>query len=76
VDLVFFDTTSVYLEGEAQGELAHYGHSRGHRPDRPQMMGLLMLQDGMPISYQVLSRNSSDVLSFLKAIESLKEHFF
>jgi transposase len=40
------------------------------------MMGLLMLQDGMPISYQVLSRNSSDVLSFLKAIESLKEHFF
>jgi len=45
VDVVFFATTSVYLEGEALGELVRYGHPRDHRPDRPQIMvGLLMLE--------------------------------
>lgn len=76
VDVVFFDTTSVYLEGEARGELVRYGYSRDHRPDRPQItIGLLMLQDGTPIAHEVLPGNTADVLAFAQAIESLKHRF-
>ena len=30
--LVFFDTTSIYFEGEGGG-LGEYGYSKDHRPD-------------------------------------------
>jgi len=34
VDLVFFDTTSIYFEGEKAGEIGEYGYSKDRRPDR------------------------------------------
>ena len=34
IDLVFFDTTSIYFEGEGPEGFAQYGHSKDHRPDR------------------------------------------
>jgi hypothetical protein len=39
--LLLYDVTSTYLEGRCC-ELAQYGYSRDHRPDRPQLViGLL-----------------------------------
>ena len=32
LDLVFFDTTSIYFEGEGGVELGQYGHNKDHRP--------------------------------------------
>ncbi|MBO8129877.1 MAG: IS1634 family transposase [Peptococcaceae bacterium] len=76
VDIVFFDTTSVYLEGQPRGELLQYGYSKDHRPDRPQVLvGLLMLQDGTPIAHEVLPGNTADVAAFLTAIQRLKHRF-
>ncbi|MFZ5898689.1 MAG: IS1634 family transposase [Bacillota bacterium] len=76
VDIVFFDTTSVYLEGQPRGELLQYGYSKNHRPDRPQIIvGLLMLQDGTPIAHEVLPGNTADVVAFLEAIRRLKYRF-
>ena len=33
VDLVFFDTTSIYFEGQGGETLGQHGHSKDHRPD-------------------------------------------
>jgi hypothetical protein len=38
LDLVFFDTTSIYFEGEGGESLGQYGHSKDHRPDLQQMI--------------------------------------
>jgi len=55
LDLVFFDTTSTYVEGSAgASDLLDYSHSKDHRPDRLQVMiGLLMSRDGMLIAHHV-----------------------
>ncbi|HHV77723.1 MAG TPA: IS1634 family transposase [Syntrophothermus lipocalidus] len=77
VDLVFFDTTSVYFEGPtgAQG-LCCYGYSKDRRPDRVQVIiGLLIDQDGIPIGHEVLPGNTADVESFLSMLRSCKERF-
>ena len=34
LDIVFFDTTSIYFEGEGGLEIGKHGHSKDHRPDR------------------------------------------
>jgi transposase len=37
LDLFFFDTTSIYFEGEGPEGLAEFGNSKDHRPDRKQI---------------------------------------
>lgn len=34
VRLVFFDTRSIYFEGNGGESIGQYGHSKDHRPDR------------------------------------------
>jgi transposase len=38
VDLVFFDTTSLYFEGRGGESIGKRGHSKDHRPDLYQMV--------------------------------------
>src|SRR5260370_19083711 len=38
VSLVLYDLTSVYFEGNGPSRISQYGHSRDHRPDRPQVL--------------------------------------
>lgn len=77
LDLVFFDTTSTYVEGSAGAfDLLDYGHSKDHRPDRLQVMiGLLMSRDGMPIAHHVFPGNTPDTEAFMEAIRDLKQRF-
>src|SRR5215831_1850247 len=38
LEVVFFDTTSIYFEGEGGATLGQYGFSKDHRPDEHQMV--------------------------------------
>ena len=38
LDVVFFDTTSLYFEGAGGETLGQYGHSKDHRPDEKQLV--------------------------------------
>lgn len=64
VDLLFFDTTSTYVEIEEPDDedgLRRYGHSKDHRPDRPQVVvGLAVTRGGLPVRCWVLPGNASD----------------
>lgn len=56
VDMVFWDTTSTYFEGNGPAELGDYGYSKDHRPDRIQVMiGVVMTRSGIPIAHEVTS---------------------
>lgn len=64
VDLLFFDTTSTYVERDAEDEegLTRYGHSKDHRPDLPQVViGLAVTKEGIPVRCWVLPGNTQDM---------------
>ena len=76
LELVFFDTTTTYFEGERLAGWARFGHSKDRRPDRLQLVvGILCTRQGIPIAHRVFAGNTSDVDCFLEAILELKQRF-
>jgi transposase len=76
VDLVFFDTTSIYFEGEGGQTLGERGHSKDHRPDLRQMVvGLAVDVQGRPICCELWPGNTADVTALKPAIERLRQRF-
>jgi len=73
--LVFYDLTSTYFEGEGPAS-ARKGHSRDHRPDRPQVeIGLLVNRDGIPISHTVFDGNLKDSTTLPQVVEQIRGNF-
>ena len=73
-DLLLYDVTSTYFEGQCQGNpMAKRGHSRDNRPDCPQVcIGLVVTTDGIPLGYEVFDGNTNDsktVEDIVKAME-------
>ena len=76
LELVFFDTTSIYFEGEGGESLGEYGHSKDHRPDRRQMIvGMVLDQEGVPLCCELLPGNTADVTRLLPVAERLSKRF-
>lgn len=76
LDLVFFDTTSLYFEGLGPAGLAKLGKSRDHRPDHPQLiLGLVMRRDGLPVACEVWPGNTADVSRLTVIAEILRQRF-
>ncbi|MDI6616677.1 MAG: IS1634 family transposase [Syntrophaceae bacterium] len=73
-DLVFYDLTSTYFEGEGP-ELAEFGYSRDHRPDRKQLVLALAMIDGIPIAHEVFEGNTADRTTLRHAVGKLKRRF-
>jgi len=73
--LVLYDLTSVYLEG-SHCPLARHGHSRDHRPDRPQIeFGLLTDERGCPVAVEAFAGNTADPATVEAAVEKLRVRF-
>src|SRR5712692_2688668 len=75
-EVLLYDLTSTYLEGEAeQNPKARYGYSRDSRPDCKQVIvALVITPEGFPLAYEVLDGNRSDKTTlgeFLDQIEKL-----
>jgi len=76
VDMVFWDTTSTYFEGNGPAELGDYGCSKDHRSDRIQVMiGVVMTRQGIPIAHEVFPGNTSDVDTFKQIIAAIRKRF-
>lgn len=72
LDLIFFDTTSIYFEGEGGETLGRRGHSRDHRPDLNQMVvGAVIDSKGKPVCCEMWPGNRADVKSLIPAIERI-----
>ena len=74
-DLLLYDVTSTYFEGECRGNpMAKRGYSRDSRPDCLQVcIGLVVTDDGMPLGYEVFDGNTHDsktVETIVMAMES------
>lgn len=76
MELVFFDTTSIYFEGEGGESLGQWGNNKDHRPDLKQMVvGVVLDGDGRPICCELWPGNTADVETLIPMIERLKRRF-
>lgn len=79
LDLVFYDITSTYFEGErslVEDDFRRYGYSRDHRPDRRQVViGMVMTREGIPLCHHVFPGNTVDKTTVTAVVHDLKERF-
>jgi transposase len=76
LDIVFFDTTSIYFEGEGGESIGQHGHSKDHRPDLKQMVvGMVLDQKGNPLCTELWPGNTADVKSLVPIVDRLKSRF-
>jgi transposase len=76
LELVFFDTTSIYFEGGGGAHFGHRGFSKDHRPDLLQMVvGALLDGNGRPICCEMWPGNTADVTTLLPVVERMRKRF-
>lgn len=76
LDMVFFDTTSLYFEGEGGQDLGKRGNSKDHRPDLKQMVvGAVMDEEGNPVCCEMWPGNTTDVTTLVPIVKRMKKRF-
>jgi len=74
-DLVFYDITSTYFEGEGPGELACFGYSRDGKPRHHQIVLGVVMMDGWPVAHHVFAGNRLDQTTVLEVVRDLNQRF-
>ncbi len=79
VDLVFYDITSTYFEGDRSlvgDDVRKFGYSRDHRRDRRQVVvGMVITGDGIPLCHHVFPGNTADKTTVAEVVSDLKQRF-
>ena len=76
LELVFFDTTSIYFEGRGGKTIGQRGFSKDHRPDLKQMVvGAVIDDTGRPICCEMWPGNTADVKTLVPIAERMRERF-
>ncbi len=76
LDIVFFDTTSIYFEGQGGETIGQLGYSKDHRPDLKQMVvGMVLDRNGNPVCSELWPGNTADVKSLIPIVERLQSRF-
>jgi len=76
-DILLYDITSTYFEGEAKGNpQAKRGYSRDGRPDCVQVcIALVVTPEGLPLAYEVFDGNRTDVTTVDEIVETMREKY-
>jgi len=75
VDLVFYDLTSTYFEGNGPAGFAGHGHSRDGKPRNRQVLVGVVMIDGWPIAHHVFPGQWRDSSTVKSVLEDLQERF-
>jgi hypothetical protein len=73
-DVMFIDTTSLYVYRDAENELFKRGHSRDHKPHLPQLVLCVVLNaEGWPVAWESFPGNTADVCAMEKMVKRLRK---
>ena len=76
LDLVFFDTTSIYFEGAGGTSIGKKGKSKDHRPDLNQMVvGVVLDDSGKPLCCEIWPGNTADVSTLIPIMDRIRQRF-
>ena len=72
---LLYDISSVYFEGRCVKTATH-GYSRDRRPDRPQvLLGLVLNEAGLPLHVEIFEGNVKDGTTVEGVVHKVKERF-
>ena len=76
-DILLYDITSTYFEGQAKGNpRAQRGYSRDSRPDCVQVcIALVVTPEGLPLAYEVFDGNRTDVTTVDEIVEMMRDKY-
>jgi transposase len=76
-DLLLYDITSTYFEGEANANpQAQRGYSRDKRFDCKQVcIGLVVTSEGLPVAYEIFAGNRNDVTTVEEIVDAMEEKY-
>jgi hypothetical protein len=76
LSVAFFDTTSLYFEGDGGATLGQRGHSKDFRPQLPQVvLGIVLDERDRPIASFLWPGNTADVTALLPVVARLHSRF-
>jgi len=79
VDMVFYDITSTYFEGDKsiqEDDIRRHGYSRDHRQDlRQVVIGMVMTRRGIPLCHHTFPGNTVDKTTVAQVVSDLKSRF-
>ena len=75
VDLVFYDLTSTYFEGQGPPALGAHGYSRDGKPRNRQVLVGCVLVDGWPIAHHVFAGNWRDSTTVPAVLKDIRDRF-
>lgn len=74
--VVFYDMTTLHFEAEDEDDLRKIGFSKDGKFQHPQiMLGLLVGQDGYPVSYDIFEGNTFEGKTLLPVLKRVQERF-
>ena len=75
--LIYYDVSTLYFESSKSGEeLKQCGFSKDNKFNQPQIViGLVVNDQGFPISYQIFKGNKFEGHTFIPVIEKLKQKY-
>ena len=66
LDLIFIDTTSLYVYTDMETDRRKRGYSRDRRPDLPQyVLCVVVNRDGWPVAWEIFPGNTADCRALL-----------
>jgi len=74
-DLVFYDLTSTYFEGQGPATLAKHGYSRDGKPRNVQVVVGVVMVAGWPIAHHVWAGNTRDSKTVAEVVKDLTQRF-
>ncbi len=76
-ELLLYDLTSTYVEGEAElNPKAKRGYSRDRRPDCLQVIiGLVITTEGFPLAYEVMEGNTADSTTLPGFLDRIEQQY-
>jgi transposase len=74
-ELVFYDITSTYFEGQGPAELGRFGYSRDGKPRNRQVLIGVAMMDGWPMAHHVFAGNRLDQTTVAELVEDLRNRF-
>src|SRR6202521_5527169 len=76
ISVAFFDTPSLYFEGDGGATLGQPGHSKDFRPQLNQVvLGIVLDEQDRPIASFLWPGNTADVTTLLPVVERLRSRF-
>ena len=74
-ELVFYDITSTYFEGQGPAELGRFGYSRDGKPRHRQIVVGVVMMEGWPIAHHVFAGNRLDQTTVAEVVQDLRRRF-